>query len=395
MKAIIAGGGIGGLVTAVALQRAGVEATVYETGPAPAEHRGLFLGLGVNGMRVLRDLGLLEAVLGADTIATPDMVFTSWTGKRLGTISNGRLDARTPSFTIMRGKLQRALADEVQRRGIEIQYGHRIVGYEEHASAVVARFEGGMAAAGDILIGADGIRSRVRQVLSPDAPAPSYTGLLNLGGVVRVTSLPPTPGEMHMVWGRRAFFGYTVRSDGVVWWFANTGAEREPSRDELAMITTAEWKARLRALFVDDPAFISGLIEATEEIGGLPIHDMPSIPRWHSGRVALVGDAAHAVSPSAGQGASLALEDALMLARCLRDDREPARAFARYEALRRPRAERIVAAGRRRGAYKAPANRAVVYVRDLLMPIAFRLFATERTMSWVHDYEIPWDEKAA
>lgn len=81
-----------------------------------------------------------------------------------------------------------------------------------------------------------------------------------------------------------------------------------------------------------------------------------------------------------------------MLTRCLRDLREPQQAFARYEELRRPRAERIVAAGRRCGNNKALESRAAVFLRDLFMPLAFRFFATEKAMSWIYDYEIPWDE---
>lgn len=395
MKAIVIGGGIGGSIAAIALERAGIEAVVYEAHEGPSDSRGLFLGLGVNGMRVLRHLGLLEPVMRADTIPTPDIMFSSWTGKRLGVVSNGWLDSATPSITLMRGALQRALAEEAQARGIRMHYGRRFTDYAEEDGHVVARFEDGSEAAGNILIGADGIRSRVRAVMTPDGVEPSYTGLINLGGAVRDSRMSPTPDTMHMVWGRRAFFGYTVRPGGEAWWFANVGCDREPRRRELAAVPTAAWKQRLRDLFLDDPAFITELIDVTEEIGAYPIHDMPSLSRWYRTGAVLMGDAAHAVSPSTGQGASMAMEDALMLARCLRRTAAPQRAFALYEELRRPRTERIVATGRRRGTYKAPTNRVAGMLRDLLMPLAFRLFVTEKSMSWIHDYEVPSDEPIA
>jgi FAD-dependent urate hydroxylase len=180
-----------------------------------------------------------------------------------------------------------------------------------------------------------------------------------------------------------------------VWWFANIGEREEPSREALREITSDEWRRRAVALFEGDPSFIVRLIERTPEIGATPIHDLPSIPQWQRGRSVLMGDAAHAVSPSAGQGASLAIEDALVLAKCLRDIAPVEHALARYEALRRPRAERIVAAGRRRGAYKAPASRAALWLRDLLMPMALRFFATEARMAWIHDYRVGWNEPAA
>jgi 2-polyprenyl-6-methoxyphenol hydroxylase-like FAD-dependent oxidoreductase len=392
VKALVIGGGIGGPVAAAALQRVGIEATVHEAHSGPAEFLGLFLGLGVNGMRVLHQLDLLAAVMRADTIATPLMAFSSTTGKQLGAVANGWLDADTPSITLMRGALQQALADEVQARGIEFQYNKRFIDYRETDTGVVARFEDGSETTGDILIGADGIRSRVRACLSPSAPKPSYTGLLNLGGVARSSGLPATADTMHMIWGRRAFFGYTVRPTGEAWWFANLGAKQEPKREALTAISTEEWKQQLRDLFAQDPPIITTLIDGTDKIGASPIHDMPSLPTWHRGRAVLLGDAAHAVSPSSGQGASMAMEDALMLAKCLRDTGAPEQAFAHYEALRRPRAERIVAEGRKRGNYKALESRAAVFLRDLFMPLAFRLFATAKSMSWIYDYEIPWDK---
>ena len=395
MRALIIGAGIGGPAAAVALRRAGIEPVICEARTAPAGSTGLFLGLGVNGMHVLRELGLLDEVLARDTIPTPWLEFSSATGRRLGAVPMGRLDARTPSVTLMRGTLQQALLEAAWDRGVTIHHGRRFIGYRETADGIVARFEDGSEAEADVLIAADGIHSAVRRAAFPDAPAPSYTGLLNLGGVVRDSGLPATPDAMRMVWGWRAFFGYTVRPNGEAWWFANVGQEREPLRGELEALPTEEWRRRLHSLFADDAPFIARLIDATPKIAATPIHDMPSLPTWHRGRVVLLGDAAHAVSPSAGQGASLALEDAIVLAKCLRDIAPIESALARYEALRRPRAERIVADGRRRGTYKALRSRAAVRLRDLVMPLALRVFANEQRLAWIHDYRVRWDEPVA
>lgn len=394
MHALIIGAGIGGPLAAIALQQMGVEATVYEAHAGPAESRGLFLGLGINGMRVLRQLGLLDAVLRADPIPTPTMAFRSSTGKRLGSVAQGWLDGQTPSITMMRGALQRVLAEEAQARGIAIHYGARFTSCTERAGQVAAHFAAGDTAEGDLLIGADGIHSRVRATIAPEAPPPQYTGLLNIGGIARGTALPATPGTMEMVWGRRAFFGYTIRPGGEAWWFANLGQRAEPGRDELSALTTADWRRRLHPLFDADPPFIRSLIDQTDTIEATPIHDLPTTPRWHRGRVGLMGDAAHAVSPSSGQGASLAMEDALMLARCLGEAPAPQQALAHYEQLRRPRAERMVAEGRRRGSYKALEHDAAVFLRDLVMPLALRLFASKRATAWIADYEIPWEAPA-
>jgi FAD-dependent urate hydroxylase len=243
---------------------------------------------------------------------------------------------------------------------------------------------------GDILIGADGVWSRVRRAAGLDV-WPSFTGLLNVGGRSR-TDRPATPGEMHMVWGRRAFFGYTIRETGEAWWFANVGESQEPERGALEGLAERDWQRRLGDLFQGDPPIVADLLAGARDVGAYPIHDLPSLPAWGRGRVALIGDAAHATSPSSGQGASMALEDAIVLGRCVRDLGPTAGALRRFEDLRRARAERVVAMGRRRGAYKAPGGPVSLFLRDLLMPIGMRLFATDASLSWLYDHDVPWEE---
>jgi len=390
MRAIVVGAGIGGPVVAIGLQRAGLEVTLCEALPGPAEHRGLFLGLGINGMRVLRHLDLLDVLDGIDTIPTPLMRFFSTTGRELGSVSNGWLDATHPSVTVMRGALHAALAQEAERRGVRLLYDKRFRSLSQGSSTVTARFEDGDEREADLLIGADGVWSRVRSAAGMEV-RPSFTGLLNIGGRSRSVR-PPTSGEMHMVWGKRAFFGYTIREGGEAWWFANLGAAEEPGRGALESVSDQAWQSRLLDLFSADPPVITELLTNAQEIGAYTIHDLPSLPTWCKGRVALIGDAAHATSPSSGQGASMALEDAITLAKCVRDIGVNERALQRYEQLCRARAERIVAEGRRRGAYKAPSGPVTLFLRDLLMPLGMKLFATEASLAWIYDHDIRWDD---
>ena len=120
------------------------------------------------------------------------------------------------------------------------------------------------------------------------------------------------------------------------------------------MASTEEWKRRLIDLFVDDATPAVEIIRATAgELAGTNQYDMPSVPTWHRGPMVIVGDAAHATSPSSGQGASMAIEDAVVLAKCLRDLPDVSRAFAAYEQLRRERVERVVAQGARSSSGKA------------------------------------------
>ena len=168
---------------------------------------------------------------------------------------------------------------------------------------------------------------------------------------------------------------------------ATTPAERAATSD-------ADWLALLAELFADDRGPAASLIAAGRlELAGDNTHDLPRVPRWSRGPMVLVGDAAHAPSPTSGQGASLAAEDAVVLARCLRDLPDVPSALAAYEAARRRRVERIVAQAARAGSAKTPgpAGRAV---RDLLLPLVFRFLVTDRSRAWIHDHHLDWEAKA-
>src|SRR3712207_2854801 len=151
-KALIVGGGIGGPVAAMALQRVGIEAVVYEAYDAPADYAGLFLNTASNGLGVLRTLGI-DVPAQADGFPVPRMVMWSGTGKRLGEVANGiRLPDGTVSVVVKRGLLQRVLREEAQSRGIEVEYGKRLASYDVTGNGgVVARFEDGTEAVGDLL----------------------------------------------------------------------------------------------------------------------------------------------------------------------------------------------------------------------------------------------------
>jgi 2-polyprenyl-6-methoxyphenol hydroxylase-like FAD-dependent oxidoreductase len=179
-----------------------------------------------------------------------------------------------------------------------------------------------------------------------------------------------------------------------VWWFANLPARPEPRRGEPESGDPAAWRRRLLELFADDAGPATRLIEATPEL--LPvraIHSIPHLPRWHSGRLVVAGDAAHAPSPSSGQGASLAIEDAVVLAQSLRDEPEPQAAFARFEAVRRRRVERIIRWAARVNNAKAagPVGRAV---RDLMLPPILKLTANSKAHREIYEHEIAWDLRA-
>jgi len=181
-----------------------------------------------------------------------------------------------------------------------------------------------------------------------------------------------------------------IHPNGEIWWFANPPSPREPSREELLAVPSEQWRARLVELFRDDTGPMLSIIAATEEIfPGWNTYDFPKVPHWHNDRMVIIGDAAHATSPSSGQGASLAIEDGIVLAKCLRDIPDTEAAFGAFTHLRRERVERVVAHGKRSGDGKAQGPVGAM-IRDLVLPAILRRIAAKGSLNWMYDYRIDW-----
>jgi 2-polyprenyl-6-methoxyphenol hydroxylase-like FAD-dependent oxidoreductase len=393
-KALIIGGGIAGPVTAMALQRAGIDSTIYEARAPEESAGGAFLTVAVNGLDALRAIDAHAGVLAAG-FPSRRIELQSGTGKRLGEVPiGGELPDGTTTLTLRRADLYRALLGEAWDRGIPIEHGKRLRDVSlTPGGGVLARFEDGTEAAADLLIGADGIFSRTRRIIDPGAPAPRYTGLGNIGGFCRQPSVTEEPGKYVMIFGRRAFFGYLLSPSGEVWWFANPPRRAELTRAELASLDQEQWKERLVALFADDAGPAVEIIRATVDLSlGANQYDMPRVPRWWRGPMIVIGDAAHAASPTSGQGASLAIEDAVTLAQCLRDLPDTWSAFVAYEQMRRPRVERIVAWAARMNSNKIPGPM-LRAVRDLVLPLILKRQGSADSQRWIFDHHIEWDAR--
>lgn len=402
-SALIVGGGIAGPAAALALQRAGIRSTIYEALPRGNLEVGACFTIAVNGLDALDAVGALKPVIGLGH-PTNWMAFRNADGRFLGRVPTGipRADGTTSS-TFRRADLYRGLAGEAERRGIAIEFGKRLVDYEESRSGVVARFTDGSTAAADVLIAADGLRSRTRLRLDATAPAPRYSGLLGFGGFAPNPGLAPEPdGAWTFAFGRRAFVGWFVpeAQPEQVWWFVNVPSERPLTAREVHEVGMETWCDRLVDLFRDDRLPVEAMVRAQgpETLIGIGAqYDLPAIQTWHRGRVVLVGDAAHAVSTSSGQGASMALESAVTLARCLRDGSSPEAAFTAYQALRRDRVRRVWELGKR-GAGSKAAGAFGRFRRDLLLRAGLR-FVKPAGAAWLlqhHiDFEAPVGKEAA
>jgi 2-polyprenyl-6-methoxyphenol hydroxylase-like FAD-dependent oxidoreductase len=386
-RGLIIGAGIAGPVVAMFLQRLGIELTIFEARPEPNDRAGAFLNLAPNGLAVLESLGIRNAIAAQGT-PTTSIVFQNHRGKRLG-------DLPETTVLLKRGVLNRGLREAVGRHGVPVQFGKRLMGIETPArGGVVARFEDGTEVQGDFLVGCDGIHSRTRRSLFPNAPEPKYTGIIDSGAITMAPSIGAADGVMRMTFGRHGFFGYQVVPSGEVFWFHNSELAVEPDRVELQAVPAAEWRQRLLDIHRDDPAPIQEIIRSTPgTIERWPVYDLASLPSWRKGPVCLIGDAAHAMSPHVGQGASLALEDAIELGRCVRDIPRVEHAFAAFERIRRGRVEKLVREARRTGNRKAASNPVTRAIRDLVLPVFLK--SGVKGLREVYAHQIEWRDKVA
>lgn len=381
-QALIIGGGIAGPVCALWLRRIGFEVQLAEQRGASAAAEGAFLGLAPNGMAVLSALGLGDEIARLGH-ACSAFTFQNHSGVPIGSIDRAADAARfgAPLTMLRRGELNASLLAAAGAAGVQLHTQRRLRSLRADEQGVEGWFEDGSSIRADIAVGCDGLRSTTRALALPDAPEPRFSGLYDYGGYARGVEVPAPAGVNLMLFGQRAFFGAFATADGEVWWFHNgpRAAHDDP-------------RAALLELHAGDPPWVANVLRATPHVlGPWPLSDLPALPRYSAGRVCLIGDAAHAMPPSAGQGASLALEDAMLLAMCLRDLGAPERAFERFERLRRPRVEAIARVARRNTSPKAMPGRPALWLRDRLLPLFLRLGAAEQDRGYA--FKVRWDER--
>jgi 2-polyprenyl-6-methoxyphenol hydroxylase-like FAD-dependent oxidoreductase len=391
-KALIIGGGIAGPAAAMALQRAGIESTIFEARTQAEQNKGAFLTVARNGMNALRTLDAFESVM-ARGFWVARMEIYSGTGKRLGEMGSNAF-----GIALERGQLASALCDEAIRRGIPLEMGKRLIDVQATPSGITVQFEDGTQASGDLLVGADGIYSRVRNVINAGAPTPSLVGLIGVGGWARVPGIRTASDTFTFILGKRAFFGWISSPRGEIYWFANIPSslyDNEVEEQRLVPVSRQEWKQRLLELFAHDSTPAVEIIRSTAEQDGFNpalLDMMANVPHWHRESMVLVGDAAHATSPTSGQGASLALEDSIILAKALRDNANMELALTVYEALRRSRVEKVAKLARRANLTKV-AGPILRSLQDLLLPVVFKYVVRPEAETWLYQYRIDWDEQ--
>ncbi|MFI9383213.1 FAD-dependent monooxygenase [Kutzneria sp. NPDC052558] len=380
-RILVIGGGVAGLTTAIALRHAGLHASVYEAHPDTADGRGAFLTIMANGRDALRAVDAEHVVL-EQSFASRQVRMRNNRDHGLGVLTIPTPDPDRGPRTMRRADLYRALADEALRRGVEIEHGKRLAGVRHHGG-VTAFFTDDSRVGGDLLIGADGVRSTTRSLIDPNAPQPTYTGWNIVMGGVRDEQPAEDRDSYFMYFGRRATCGHITTPDGETWWFANVPCGER----DLAGATPAQLRQRLGELFAGDRIDTVRAIRATadDRITATACYQLPTVPTWSRAGMTLVGDALHVASPSTTQGASMAIEDGVTLAMCLRDIPDTTAALHAYERLRRERVERVVRTGFRRLGPRLPGP-----LRRLLRDRAVTRRVHHPEADWLHLHHIDW-----
>lgn len=355
MEIAVCGGGIGGLGCAIALQAQGFSVHLFESAPL-FEPAGAGITLAFNAMLVLRHLGLDEA-LARDGHRLSRAAICDQHLRPLAETNVEELEAEfgIPFLGITRTRLHELLLSALPAERVHL--GQALLRYENGSSEAVAHFTDGSCHRADLLICADGLHSVGRNQMFPGTK-PRYAGQTSWRGLAMKQGLDFPSHRALEAWGQGTRFGALQVSSEALYWYAvaNRPAGQRPAgshKDDL-MELVGPYHPNLRSLVEQTPA---------EAILRTDLWDLPALPSWHAGRVVLLGDAAHAMTPNTGQGAAQALEDAYCLALCLAKF-DPETALSNYWKWRHAKAQWVGNLSRRFG-----------WVAGWSLPLAVRLRA--------------------
>ncbi|MFO0599938.1 MAG: FAD-dependent monooxygenase [Myxococcaceae bacterium] len=359
LKVVVAGGGIGGLTAAAALHREGCEVTVIEKAPE-LKPVGAGLAIQINALRALAHYGLADLMRQVGAEADESRLY-DWRGRVLTRTSMKSFAERhgQPLIAAHRARVHAALESQVPKGALQL--GRSVTGYEEKDASVSISLDDGTRVDADLLVGSDGLHSKVRTQLLGESPT-RYSGYTSWRGVCSLDGLDGVGGVLSETWGPGARFGLVPIGFGELYWFAtaNAPAGGKDGAQPAELLKRFEgWHDPIPRVLAATPS---------ERILRTDIADRAPVEQWTSRRVALLGDAAHPMTPNMGQGACQAIEDAVVLARCIGAAKHdvPA-ALASYQARRVPRANGVVTQSRRIGAVGQWESGLMRGVRDAAM----------------------------
>jgi 2-polyprenyl-6-methoxyphenol hydroxylase-like FAD-dependent oxidoreductase len=387
-RVVVAGGGIGGLSMAIALCRAGVEVVVLERAPQFSE-AGSGLVLSPNGMKAVAALGAdvdfdvraAGKVYGAGHVSR----FLTASGKPLAQVSFADSERTwdAPTMGILRSRLQDVLLKYAVNSGADVRTGAAVTGYTADPDTVVVSLSDGATVECDLLVGADGLRSVVRSALLRDG-APTYRGFTAVRGVAPA---PESDPDGFIGYGRGTVLFAAAVGGGQVYWVASITAPPEvwPRKD----IRTAH--RDVLGLLDRWHSAAVGMVAASDPAACVltDVYDRNPVSAWHDGRVVLLGDAAHPMVYTLGQGANTTMEDAVVLASHLRREERLDAALARYTADRAPRLATIVKQSRMIGTMSQLHNPIGIWLRNRMMTLMTRFGGVDRQNATVFGWQPP------
>ena len=357
-KIILIGGGIGGAATALALHQQGFEPVVYER-VKELKEVGAGIALWANATHVLKKLDLLEEAKEVGVLTT-NYQFNSQNGKELVNVPVNGFEL--PTIGIHRADLHELLWRRLPQK--QFILGETFERFSLRENLVCAHFASGLMVEGDALIGADGLRSKVRSELFGEQ-SPIYRNFTTWRGLTNHVPNTYRPGYIREFLGQGKGFGFMMLGLGRMYWYAAALAPEnqldEPNRRKKALET----------MFKDWFDSIPELIAATDETNIIKTNLYDRVPAlsWSKQNITLLGDAAHPTLPTLGQGACMALEDALIVTKCLVESSSPATAFQNYESQRFSRTKSIVEQSLRSGRMGQLAHPITVKLRETLMKV--------------------------
>lgn len=355
-RVLLVGGGLSGLTAAIFLKMANIPFRIFESSDSPTSIGGT-VTMFPNGMKVLRECGIRDEIVGRGAL-TSQAVVQDHFGKQFATLKWGTVERYSePTTTIRRSLLHRLLIEKAESLGVKIEYGKRLVNVSQDHDRVSIEFQDKTRADGAILIGADGINSIVRNFVVPAYGGPAYSGLVFFAGFVEdqkiISRLDLDRSSQYVTVGPVGFFGYShvdnanEPSPSILWNCYLRQDDRIASADLKAMSDQA---IRQRVIYAHQGWHwpILDLIENSVNFCRANVFEVIGLDNWSRGRVIIIGDAAHAMNPVAGQGANMAIEDSQLLVELLKYPQLPVeQLFRHFEDVRKPRVTRAAKRARR------------------------------------------------
>ncbi len=329
-KIIIIGAGIGGLTTAIALKQKGFEVEIFESSPE-FKKAGSGINLAINAMQIYKRLGVYDDILSSANY-TNSMNALSKKLKVLTSANFKKFEKKYSAKTVAihRARLHEILVSHLGNTKIHL---NKKLKYLEQKNGIVNLiFEDGSKHTAEVVIGADGIHSNVRNSIFKNTKLRDAKQVC-WRGISKAKIDKKCKEKLNEIWGKGNRFGFVHINDDEIYWFGLINKKEFKTKDE-----------NLLNIFLDYPQMVKNIIARTEKKDILcnEIWDLKPIEKWHKGNVCLIGDAAHATTPNMGQGACQAIESSMVLSKCLKEEENIETAFLRYENIRKEKANYVI-----------------------------------------------------